>query len=145
MWTKYFRLCGQQRRKVLHRNSEWEGFSAEKQWLALMYSLGDIINLMVLLNCRPSAPSLRAGSKHIGVEYKWVCLWVLLTLPSSGTRNQKYLIHTKELLFISQPIFSVLAWEFLTFNLLKYHFSFDPSTWTFLYDLILSIWSCWVQ
>lgn len=35
-----------------------------------MYSLGDIVNVMALLNFRASAPSLRAGSKHISVGYK---------------------------------------------------------------------------
>lgn len=33
-----------------------------------MYSLGDIVNLMALLNFRAAAPSLRAGSKHIGAN-----------------------------------------------------------------------------
>lgn len=35
-----------------------------------MDSLGDIINLMALLNSRASDPSLGAESKNTGVEYK---------------------------------------------------------------------------
>lgn len=32
--------------------------------------VNDIFNLMALLNAKVSTPSLRAGSKHIGVECK---------------------------------------------------------------------------
>lgn len=33
-----------------------------------MYSLGDIVNLVAVLNSRAAAPALRAGSKHIGAN-----------------------------------------------------------------------------
>ena len=62
-----------QRGKVLRRNSERGGFAAEKQNLTLTDSLGDSVNLMTVLNSRVSAPSLRAESKYIGVEYKKRC------------------------------------------------------------------------